>query len=40
MNFPMWIIWVVIGLIAFEGLCRIYNYFENKKLSKEKKGNG
>lgn len=40
MNFPMWIIWVVIGLVVFEILCHTYNYFEDKKLSKEKKTNG
>ena len=32
-----WILWLIIGLVAFECLCRIIDYFEQKKMKKEKK---
>ena len=35
MNFPMWIIWVIIGLIAFECLCRFISWLEQIKYRRE-----
>lgn len=32
-----WILWVIIGLVAIECVCRTIDYFEQKKLNKEKK---
>lgn len=37
MNFPMWIIWVVVGLIAFECLCHLIFWIEQLKYRREDK---
>lgn len=35
MNFPMWIIWVIVSLIAFECLCRLISRVEQIKYRRE-----
>ena len=37
MNFPIWIIWVVVGLIAFECLCHLISWIEQLKYRREDK---
>ena len=40
MEFPMWILWVIVGLIAFECLCRFVSFLEQKHYEKRDKENG